>query len=567
MFRTKTFQDGGYDYFFRVDTDLFFVAAPVVDPFKLMAETRCVMVYDHLSREAPGCFDDFDRRSAEFLEQMEYTGEPDVDILLVGKGPAAAGGQWTIGDARFFTTPLYLQFAEHMVSGIYAHRWSEQLILLRTPCNAACIDAVALGTAMAEAEREAEDGRRGKGADNTHHMELILNASIETFVDDQVIFREHDDVDRIYFIQHGEAAVCVDDQPIEKISSGKVIGMGAIFESLGLPVTIKAMAACNMRTVTKQNFLSALQKYPEEASHLRTFAERLCKEDSVSLASEPLQSSPLWNAWRGSARAGHTTRWEKRSAILRTKRKLKAISAMRGGRKHLAPKDDTFDRQASSMSGVSETPVSPGRPLQDEATRRAKVQAIRAQMQARARGAPGEVPAPAAPPSSPDPGRRARTRTQSGVGVAEKTTSQDEVRPCGPGALSQSPEDSLMEVDDLNTLEQISPAATTMEERAPQPAGVCDSGLARQQSTGSETMITASSGTREGHRVRRQHSAGTRGKEEDRENEIRPAPNASCTADVGRTRWHCGHLGKVERRSMKRSFLPVVPGAKPSEGA
>ncbi|CAK9014476.1 unnamed protein product [Durusdinium trenchii] len=132
MFRTKTFQDGGYDYFFRVDTDLFFVAAPVVDPFKLMAETGCVMVYDHLSREAPGCFDDFDRRSAEFLEQMEYTGEPDVDILLVGKGPAAAGGQWTIGDARFFTTPLYLQFAEHMVSGIYAHRWSEQLILLRS---------------------------------------------------------------------------------------------------------------------------------------------------------------------------------------------------------------------------------------------------------------------------------------------------------------------------------------------------------------------------------------------------------------------------------------------------
>ncbi|CAK9107390.1 Potassium/sodium hyperpolarization-activated cyclic nucleotide-gated channel 4 [Durusdinium trenchii] len=368
---------------------------------------------------------------------------------------------------------------------------------------------------MAEAEREAEeqkmfDGLEAfmktqefAGRDANLIKELILNASIETFVDDQVIFREHDDVDRIYFIQHGEAAVCVDDQPIEKISSGKVIGMGAIFESLGLPVTIKAMAACNMRTVTKQNFLSALQKYPEEASHLRTFAERLCKEE--------------------------TTRWEKRSAILRTKRKLKAISAMRGGRKHLAPKDDTFDRQASSMSGVSETPVSPGRPLQDEATRRAKVQAIRAQMQARARGAPGEVPAPAAPPSSPDPGRRARTRTQSGVGVAEKTTSQDEVRPCGPGALSQSPEDSLMEVDDLNTLEQISPAATTME----------DSGLARQQSTGSETMITASSGTREGHRVRRQHSAGTRGKEE----------------------------GKVERRSMKRSFLPVVPGAKPSEGA
>eukprot|EP00435_Cladocopium_sp_Y103_P060990 s1293_g22.t1 len=39
MFRTKTFQQGGYEYFFRVDTDLFFVEAPVVDPFKLMAAT------------------------------------------------------------------------------------------------------------------------------------------------------------------------------------------------------------------------------------------------------------------------------------------------------------------------------------------------------------------------------------------------------------------------------------------------------------------------------------------------------------------------------------------------
>ncbi|CAL1173466.1 unnamed protein product [Cladocopium goreaui] len=132
MFRTKTFQQGGYDYFFRVDTDLFFVEAPVVDPFKLMAEMGCLMVYDKLSREAPGCYDDFDLRSSEFLEDIRYVGRPDLDVLLVGKGPAAAGGQWTIGDARFFTSDLYLKFADYMVSGIYAHRWSEQIILLRS---------------------------------------------------------------------------------------------------------------------------------------------------------------------------------------------------------------------------------------------------------------------------------------------------------------------------------------------------------------------------------------------------------------------------------------------------
>lgn len=45
--------------------------------------------------------------------------------------------------------------------------------------------------------------------------------------------------------------------PYEEVSLSKSEGSRlpvhqAIFESLGLPVTIKAMAACNMRTVTKQ---------------------------------------------------------------------------------------------------------------------------------------------------------------------------------------------------------------------------------------------------------------------------------------------------------------------------
>ncbi|CAE7597759.1 SEC63, partial [Symbiodinium natans] len=131
MFRTKTFQDGGYDYFLRLDIDLFFVEEPILDPFQHMADHGCVMVYDRLSREAPGCFDDFDHRCQEYLDRMEYFGQPDVDILQVGHGPAAAGGQWTIGDVRLFTSPRYLHFADHFASGIYSHRWADQLILLR----------------------------------------------------------------------------------------------------------------------------------------------------------------------------------------------------------------------------------------------------------------------------------------------------------------------------------------------------------------------------------------------------------------------------------------------------
>ncbi len=65
-----------------------------------------------------------------------------------------------------------------------------------------------------------------------------------------------------------------------------------------------------------------------------------------------------------------TSRWEKRGALLRTKRKLKAISAMRNGRKLAVPgggtggavaggsqgsTESTFERQQSSNSKSSES--------------------------------------------------------------------------------------------------------------------------------------------------------------------------------------------------------------------
>eukprot|EP00929_Paragymnodinium_shiwhaense_P043405 TRINITY_DN22319_c0_g1_i6.p1 TRINITY_DN22319_c0_g1~~TRINITY_DN22319_c0_g1_i6.p1 ORF type:complete len:389 (-),score=66.58 TRINITY_DN22319_c0_g1_i6:1178-2344(-) len=118
MFRTKTLASGNYDYFLRLDTDLFFVERPVVDPFRLMANRGCAMVYDRLSREAPGCFDGFDERTIEFLDAHGLRGAAvDEDMLHVGRGPAAAGGQWTIGDARVFGSNAYLRFADYFASG------------------------------------------------------------------------------------------------------------------------------------------------------------------------------------------------------------------------------------------------------------------------------------------------------------------------------------------------------------------------------------------------------------------------------------------------------------------
>jgi len=131
MFRTRTFQRLEFDFFMRLDTDLFFVGLPEEDPFRLMAQHGCVIVYDRLSREAPGCFDGFDERTLELIHRLRYAGGVDLDVTHIGRGPAAAGGQWTIGDARLFRSDEYLQFADWVASGIYTGRWADQLILMR----------------------------------------------------------------------------------------------------------------------------------------------------------------------------------------------------------------------------------------------------------------------------------------------------------------------------------------------------------------------------------------------------------------------------------------------------
>lgn len=131
MFRTKTFRQGGFDFFLRLDTDLFFVRKPEVDPFRFMGRSGCAMMYDKVSREAPGCHDGFDEHTLEFIRQYGYMGEPDKELLHVGHGPGAAGGQWSFGDARLFSSDRYLRFADFMAEGIYRHRWADQLFLVR----------------------------------------------------------------------------------------------------------------------------------------------------------------------------------------------------------------------------------------------------------------------------------------------------------------------------------------------------------------------------------------------------------------------------------------------------
>ena len=54
---------------------------------------------------------------------------PHPHAMKYGRGVAAFGGQWTVGDLRLFTSPIYKQLADRAKEeGMFEHRWADQLL-------------------------------------------------------------------------------------------------------------------------------------------------------------------------------------------------------------------------------------------------------------------------------------------------------------------------------------------------------------------------------------------------------------------------------------------------------
>lgn len=114
-----------YEYFLRLDSDVFFVDSPEFDPLRMLQYLGCAFGYHRLSIEAPGCFDGFEQYTGEFA--LEHGLEkPNIHI---GRGVAAAGGMITAGDLRLFTSPLYRKFAGSAArEGLFENRWADQIL-------------------------------------------------------------------------------------------------------------------------------------------------------------------------------------------------------------------------------------------------------------------------------------------------------------------------------------------------------------------------------------------------------------------------------------------------------
>mmetsp|Transcript_70242 Transcript_70242/g.164485 ORF Transcript_70242/g.164485 Transcript_70242/m.164485 type:complete len:452 (-) Transcript_70242:265-1620(-) len=230
-------------------------------------------------------------------------------------------------------------------------------------------------------------------------QEIISDATSASFAEGDVILPAGEQVEKMYFLRSGEASIHVDNVRVERVPSGSILGLAAMFENPQLPVEIRAAGPCQCRVISRNNFHAALQNYPEDLLHLQNEGSRMQKQDG--------------------------DRWKRLGAVQRTKKKLKAIASMRAERAsqkaaeaddeavapvrssralQKAPRDEEEDHSSSSLDlpqqvprlhgatasaeGAQSMPYPPSlRPRQDEARRRAKVQMIRAQLQLRARGA------------------------------------------------------------------------------------------------------------------------------------------------------------------------------------
>ncbi|CAD7935866.1 unnamed protein product [Amoebophrya sp. A120] len=137
-----------YEFFMRLDSDFFFINTPEFDAVKMLHENNCAFAYHRLSIEAPGCFDEFQEYVEDFSrryplppgmtnqfgepepvsETAQKSGKNSRTNIRMGHGVAAAGGQWTVGDVRLFSSPIYRRFAKEAREKIFEHRWADQLL-------------------------------------------------------------------------------------------------------------------------------------------------------------------------------------------------------------------------------------------------------------------------------------------------------------------------------------------------------------------------------------------------------------------------------------------------------
>lgn len=92
----------------------------------------------------------------------------------------------------------------------------------------------------------------------------------------QTIFREGDPGDVLYIVIEGEVTILIDGQPLETLGPGDILGEMALIEDRPRSATALATTDCLLTLVTRQHFLTLIQRTPMFALQvMRVLAHRL----------------------------------------------------------------------------------------------------------------------------------------------------------------------------------------------------------------------------------------------------------------------------------------------------
>lgn len=127
--------------------------------------------------------------------------------------------------------------------------------------------------------------------------EVVQELSTELFRPGDVIIRQGDVGDKMYFLYNGEAEVVelsglVHETKVEQLEPGAIFGEAALLEQLPHPTSVRAVSACDCRSIRHETFEAILQRYPED----QAFFEKLAQERMPQLKRTASSSSSSLSA-------------------------------------------------------------------------------------------------------------------------------------------------------------------------------------------------------------------------------------------------------------------------------
>ena len=127
-----------FDYFMRIDADLYLQNELPFDPFERLHRHGCAFGTGKESSDMAGCYEGQREATLAWARAQHSGGTNDVPrfptAVSVANVEAARDntvywGGFHVGDVRFFRQTAHLAYAKHMneLGGMYTKRWSDQL--------------------------------------------------------------------------------------------------------------------------------------------------------------------------------------------------------------------------------------------------------------------------------------------------------------------------------------------------------------------------------------------------------------------------------------------------------